>query len=130
VDRATVLFDEDCGLCRWAAERLRRWDRAGTLRFVGLGSAEADALLPELSPADRWASWHLVEADGSVRSAGAAVAPVLGRLPGGRPLAALAGRFPGTTERAYRWVAAHRETLGRVLGERACAVDPTASRPG
>jgi len=23
MDRATVLYDEDCGFCRWAADRLR-----------------------------------------------------------------------------------------------------------
>jgi len=45
-------------------------------------------------------------------------------LPAGAPIAALASAFPRATNRAYRWVARHRERLGRVLGERACAVDP------
>jgi predicted DCC family thiol-disulfide oxidoreductase YuxK len=45
-------------------------------------------------------------------------------LPTGAPIATLASAFPRATDRAYRWVAKHRERLGRVLGERACAVDP------
>ena len=119
----TVLFDADCGLCRWSAERLRRWDRAGRLRFVAIDSPEADRLLHELTPPARRASWHLVRGD-VVASGGAAVAPALSLLPGGRPFAGLARRFPRVTDRAYGWVAAHRTQIGRLLGQRACAVDP------
>jgi hypothetical protein len=38
------------------------------------------------------ASWHLVDADGRVSSAGAGFAPVFRLLPGGSPLASLAVR--------------------------------------
>ena len=44
--------------------------------------------------------------------------------PAGAPIAPIASAFPRTADRAYRWVTRHRERLGRVLGERACAVDP------
>jgi predicted DCC family thiol-disulfide oxidoreductase YuxK len=67
-------------------------------------------------PAERReSSWHLVTPDGAVTSAGAALAPLLRRLPGGSGPARLAERFPGATERAYRWVADHRSLLGRPL---------------
>jgi predicted DCC family thiol-disulfide oxidoreductase YuxK len=125
---ATVLYDEDCGLCRWTAERLRRWDRRRALRFVPLGSAEAGELLAGLSPTERWASWHLVDRHGGVRSGGAAVGLVLRRLPNGRWFAAVADRFPRLTDVVYRWVARHRDALGRLLGARACAVDPSGPR--
>jgi predicted DCC family thiol-disulfide oxidoreductase YuxK len=124
----TVLFDADCGLCRWSAERLRRWDRAGRLRFVALRTPEADGLLPHLTPAERTASWHLVGPDGEVASGGSAVPRVLALLPGGRPLSAVTGRFPGATDRAYRLVADHRARIGGWLGREACDVDPTAPR--
>jgi predicted DCC family thiol-disulfide oxidoreductase YuxK len=124
VQHATVLYDADCGLCRWSAERLRRWDRRRRLRFVPLGSAEADRLLDSLTAEQRWGSWHLVDERGLV-SGGEALPRVLALLPGGRPLAALSSRFPRSTDRAYRWVADHRDRLGRFLGERACAVDPS-----
>ena len=110
---ATVCYDADCGLCRWCAWQLRRWDRRGRLRFVALGDPRADTLLHELSPDRRRSSWHLVSADGRVSSGGAAVPSVLELLPGGKPLAALADR---------------RERVGRLLGQDACAVDPSAPR--
>jgi predicted DCC family thiol-disulfide oxidoreductase YuxK len=128
VTAATVCYDADCGLCRWCAWQLRRWDRRRTLRFVPLADPRADALLRDLSPDRRRSSWHLVSADGRVASGGAAVPRVLELLPGGRPLAALADRFPRATERAYRWVAHRRGRIGGLLGREACAVDPSVPR--
>lgn len=125
---ATVCYDDDCGLCRWCAWQLRRWDRDARLRFVALGAAESDELLRELHPDLRRSSWHLVSQNGRVWSGGVAVPRVLRLLPGGRPLAAIADRFPGVTERAYRWVAVRRDRIGRLLGQEACAVDPSAPR--
>lgn len=80
---ATVLYDEACGFCRWSAMRLRSWDRRDALRFVPLQSPDADLLLHGLPPGRRSASWHPVEADGRVWSAGAAFPRVLRALPGG-----------------------------------------------
>jgi predicted DCC family thiol-disulfide oxidoreductase YuxK len=128
MDQAVVLFDRDCGLCTWSAERLRAWDgRRARLRFVPLQSAEADDLLAGMERERRFASWHVAIA-GEVRSAGAAAAPVLRRLPGGRPLAWLVERLPRTTELAYRAVTVRRQRLGALLGREACAVDPSRPR--
>jgi predicted DCC family thiol-disulfide oxidoreductase YuxK len=99
------------------------------LRFVTLRSAEAAGLLAPVPMSRRPLSWHLVTDDGRVWSAGAAVPPVLGLLPGGGPLAALAASMPGITEAAYAAVARRRSTLGRLLGRRACAVDPSGAAP-
>jgi predicted DCC family thiol-disulfide oxidoreductase YuxK len=123
--RSVVLYDADCGLCRWATDRIVRWDRKGRLRAVPLQASEADRLLGSMDPARRTTSWHLVSPDGVVRSAGAAVPPLLRLLPGGRPLAAAAERLPRTTDRAYAWIVRHRTELGRMLGQRRCAVDPS-----
>jgi predicted DCC family thiol-disulfide oxidoreductase YuxK len=125
VARATVFFDGDCGFCRWSADRLRRWDRRRRLRFATLASPDADAALGALDPGTRYGSWHLVTPDGRVRSAGAAIPAILSLVPGGAPLAWLASRSPSLTEAAYRMVSRHRFRLGRLLGQRACAVDPT-----
>ena len=128
MDQAVVLYDRDCGVCTWSAERLRSWDgRRERLRFLPLQSSEADRYLGHLDRDRRFASWH-VAAGGDLRSAGAAAAPVLRRLPGGRPLAWLAERLPRTTELAYRTVTARREQLGALLGGDACAVDPSRPR--
>ncbi len=126
--QAVVLYDRDCGLCTWSAERLRAWDGPRErLRFVPLQSAEADGFLGSMDHDRRFASWH-VAADGEVRSAGAAASPVLRRLPGGTSLAWLAERLPRTAELAYRAVTARRDRLGALLGREACAVDPSRPR--
>jgi predicted DCC family thiol-disulfide oxidoreductase YuxK len=111
---APVLYDPDCGFCRVTLAVLLRWDRNGGLRPVALGTEEAAALLGAMPEDERMASWHLVE-PGATRSAGAAFPPVFARLPGGRPLSRLSARFPGASERLYRWVADHRTLLGRAL---------------
>jgi predicted DCC family thiol-disulfide oxidoreductase YuxK len=129
VSKATLLYDEDCGFCRWTVERIRRWDRGDALRLLPIQSGEGAALLGDMDHETRMASWHLVGDDGVVHSAGAGVAPLLTLLPGGAPLAILTRLFPPGTNLAYRLVARNRERLGRMLGEQACSVDPTRSRP-
>jgi predicted DCC family thiol-disulfide oxidoreductase YuxK len=125
---AVILYDADCGFCRWSLDKILAWDRRGRLRPVPLQSEEADRLLEGIDPTTRMASWHLVTPDGLVRSGGAVVPPLARLLPGGAPVAVLAGALPGTTDRAYRLVARNRDRLGTWLGGQACAVDPSARR--
>jgi predicted DCC family thiol-disulfide oxidoreductase YuxK len=113
--RPVVLYDRDCGFCRWSLAKLLAWDRRGRLRPVALQDPEADRLLAGMDEEERMASWHLVTPDGEVRSAGAAFEPLLRLLPGGGPLAALAERAPHLVERGYRWVADHRTPFGQRL---------------
>jgi predicted DCC family thiol-disulfide oxidoreductase YuxK len=113
--RWSVIYDPDCGFCRWSLARLLALDRAYQLRPVALGSPEADELLADLPPLQRAASWHLVSPQHRRTSAGAAAVPLLRLLPGGRVPAGALARMPVLTERAYRWVAEHRSTLSRAL---------------
>lgn len=111
----TVLYDRDCGFCKWSLDKILAWDRRRRrLRPVAIQSEEGARLLAAIEPQRRLDSWHLV-ADGEIRSAGAAAPRLFEALPGGRPLAALLAAFPGATERAYRWVASHRVRLARLL---------------
>ncbi|HEX4940897.1 MAG TPA: DUF393 domain-containing protein [Actinomycetota bacterium] len=131
MERHIVLYDEDCGFCRWSLDRLLRWDRRGLLRATPIQSEEGDRLLADLGEEDRLASWHLIAPDGRRYSGGAAAAPVTRLLPAGAPVARLAETFPRTADRVYRWVARNRDSLGRRLGAQACSVDPSrrSSRP-
>jgi predicted DCC family thiol-disulfide oxidoreductase YuxK len=126
--RATVLYDEDCGVCRWSADKLRAWDRRGSLHFASLQSAETDGWLSGMDDATRYASWHVVTADGRVYSGGAAVPVVLRHLPAGVPFASVMAAMPATTERLYQVAVRNRARLGRVIGARACDVDPSRAR--
>jgi predicted DCC family thiol-disulfide oxidoreductase YuxK len=117
----SLFYDADCGLCRYTLAKVLAWDRRRVLRPVALQDPEADRLLAGMSEAERMESWHLVDADGQVASAGAAFVPLGWLLPGGRPLAAAAARFPRAAERAYRLVAGHRSGLGRLVTRGAAA---------
>jgi predicted DCC family thiol-disulfide oxidoreductase YuxK len=110
-----VLYDPDCGFCRWSLGVLLALDRRRRLLPVKLGSVRADQLLSDLNPERRAASWHLVSPAGQRWSAGAALAPAARLLPGGRLPAALFARAPKLSERGYAWVAEHRGLLGRGL---------------
>jgi predicted DCC family thiol-disulfide oxidoreductase YuxK len=111
----TLLYDLDCGFCRWVLARVMRWDRRGLVRPVPLQDPAADELLGGMSEERKMSSWHVVSAAGTVHSGGSAVAPLVELLPGGRPLAALARRYPRAAERLYRWTADNRGPLGRRL---------------
>jgi predicted DCC family thiol-disulfide oxidoreductase YuxK len=116
-----VLYDRDCGFCRWSLAQLLALERRHALRPVPLGTPEADELLADLTPEQRADSWHLVAPDGRRWSAGGAVPPLLRLLPGGRVPAAAVASAPDATERAYRWVADHRAWLSRLVPDRAKA---------
>jgi predicted DCC family thiol-disulfide oxidoreductase YuxK len=121
---AVLLYDSDCGFCRWSVDKVLAWDRAGRVRSMELQDPEADALLGAMHEDVKMGSWHLVMPDGRVYSAGAAAPPLLRLLRGGKPLAAVLAAFPGITERAYRKVAGNRDFFGRLVGQTACQVDP------
>lgn len=125
--QAVLLYDRDCGFCRWSVNKVVAWDRNDRIRPLALQEPEADRLLAGIEPASRITSWHLATPDGRVHSAGAAAAPLMELLPGGAPLARLFARFPGATERAYRWVARNRDYIGHAVGV-ACSITPAARR--
>ena len=115
--QATLLYDRDCGFCRWCLGKVLAWDRRGAIRPVAIQSEEADRLLTGMPEQERLASWHLVEQNATVRSAGEAFPTLLRRLPGGSLLAALTARAPRATDRAYRWVAGNRARWGKLVSE-------------
>jgi predicted DCC family thiol-disulfide oxidoreductase YuxK len=124
-DREVVLlYDEDCGFCVWSAQKLGAWDRRRHLAVVAIQSEDGQRLLASIPPVLRLASMHVATPGGRVLSGGAAIPPVFRELPGGAPLARLAEAMPGATDRAHRWVARHRGSLGRVLGRASCGTEP------
>ena len=121
-----LLYDADCGFCRWSLDKILRRDKAKRIRPVPIQSAEGKELLRDMDEAKRLQSWHLVDENGRIFSAGAVVPEISRRLSGGAPISSLWKTFPKSTDRLYRLVARNRHKLGKALGEQACAVDPTA----
>jgi predicted DCC family thiol-disulfide oxidoreductase YuxK len=111
-----VLYDEDCGFCKWSLDKILAWDRRKSLRPVAIQSEEGTRLLASIPEPNRLDSWHLALPSGDVLSGGAAAGPLARVLPAGKPLALLFERFPRTTERAYRFVAEHRDRFARIVG--------------
>jgi len=113
--RWTLLYDSDCGFCKWGVSGVLAWDRAGRLAPRAIQSEEAGALLGELSPDERLASWHLIAPGGVRFSGGEALAPLLRQLPVGRIPAAAASASPRLTNSIYGWVARHRSLLSKAV---------------
>jgi predicted DCC family thiol-disulfide oxidoreductase YuxK len=112
-----LIYDSDCGFCRWSLGKILAWDRRRAVRPVALGTPEANRLLAEVPAAERPRSWHLVEEAGTVHSAGAGFEPLFRLLPGGGPFAAIAARLPGATESGYRFVSGNRSIWGKFVTE-------------
>jgi predicted DCC family thiol-disulfide oxidoreductase YuxK len=113
-----VLYDGDCGFCKWLLAGLLRFDRAERLQPVALQRPQAEALLADLEPDKRMASMHVIAPEGTRTSAGEALPALLGLLSGGRVPAAVLGRFPRLTGAGYRWVATHRIGISRFVPRR------------
>jgi predicted DCC family thiol-disulfide oxidoreductase YuxK len=125
----TILYDDDCGFCRWSADRIRRLDSRGVLAFVPIQGEVGRILLGAVPPELRLASMHAVTPDGRVWSGGEAVRVIFVELPFGAALSHVAAAFPELTDRLYRFVAANREVFGGWLGQGRCSVDPSRAIP-
>lgn len=82
-ERWTLLYDADCGFCKLIVSGVLACDRHNRVVPRALQSAQAHALLSDLSPEDRLASVHLISPDGERFSAGSVSAPLLRLLPAG-----------------------------------------------
>jgi predicted DCC family thiol-disulfide oxidoreductase YuxK len=118
-ERLILLYDADCGFCRWSTAWALRHDESGRLLAVPIQSPLGAELLAELSPDERLETAHAIGPCGRRRSGGAAAAEVLEALDRTRLLGRLARGLPGVASRVYGAVAGRRATLGRLLGDRA-----------
>jgi len=107
------VWDGDCGFCRFWVMRWRA--RLGeAVRFAPY--QEVGERFPEISEEAFRRSAKLIEEDGTVREAAAAVCRLLSPGPGPGILWWLHRRIPPfrwTAEAAYRWIADHRELAAR-----------------
>ena len=116
-----LLYDDDCGFCRWALAWVLRLDRDARIRPLALRSEEADALLQAVPAQERSESWHLVTPDGRVSSAGDACAPLFDQRPRGRRVARAARAAGPLLRWGYRVAARNRGALGALIPARSKA---------
>jgi predicted DCC family thiol-disulfide oxidoreductase YuxK len=117
-DRAIVFYDADCRFCQSIAATLAQWDRGGRLRFATIQGPLGDEHLGDLDPGTRLASFHFIDLDGTRFSGGAALAPMIARLPAGAALAAGLRLAPGPVARGYGLIADNRVAISRLVPSR------------
>src|SRR3954463_6229559 len=59
-ERFSVLYDDDCGLCKWLLAGLVCRGRGAGPRPGAVQRSEAVEMLADMAPPQRIASWHLV----------------------------------------------------------------------
>jgi predicted DCC family thiol-disulfide oxidoreductase YuxK len=111
----TLLFDGECGMCRTILGAILMRDRERTIRPVALQDALAADLLPGMSEEDRFASFHLVDDDGTILSGGRALPVLLAGLPGWSWLGALMSAAQPLTDAGYGVVSANRSRIGPLV---------------
>ena len=117
-ERATLIYDGECGMCRSAVARVRQWDQIGRLVYVQLQDPAVGRFgieLPALA-----AAMHLILPDGRVYAGADAVPEILKLLPGKRWLAwgfVVPGVLP-VARRVYRRIAERRHCRVRGLPAR------------
>jgi predicted DCC family thiol-disulfide oxidoreductase YuxK len=114
-----VLYDGECGFCRWTVAWALERDRNQVLTVAPIQSSTGARLLADMEPAERLRSVHVVHDDAGRESGGAAVRDVLRALPSARLLARIAGVSPRASELAYRLVAGRRREVSRLVPKRA-----------
>ena len=108
----TVLYDEGCGFCTRVALRVARPPRVD---IASIGSPLGSLLLRDLTPVERYATMHVVDATGRRRSGGSALAPLARTIPRCSVLATALDAFPGLTDAAYDLVARNRGLASKLL---------------
>ena len=117
--RLVVLFDAECGFCRWAVAHLARWDRGSRGRDLleprPLQAAAADPrLAPSIAGLDLAEALTVVDpVAGATARGGDAVLAIALRLPGGGVLRPWLGvpPFRAAVRALYGFVARSRSTL-------------------
>jgi predicted DCC family thiol-disulfide oxidoreductase YuxK len=114
--RPTLLYDDGCRGCRFAARAVARIDREGALAIMPLQDPDADALLAALPEPERLASWRLAAPDGTLAGYGAGLPALLRTMRLTRPLGRLLGLVPASAlDAAYGLVARNRGRLAKVV---------------
>lgn len=110
---AKLVYDDDCGVCTWAAEWVRDHGEVEIVGFSDLTDAQVDRL-----PTDWRDCAHLL-LDGEVYSCGKAMEEAfLLTEDDGTNVLRVARELPGyasVRERAYRFFADHRNWVGPLV---------------
>ncbi len=111
----TAWYDGKCAICQSACGLARKLDWHGRVEFRDLHAAPA---LPEERLEALLGEIHLIDGEGALYTGFQATRRLLQELPAAYPLWLLLGLpgMDGMGRRAYRFVAARRYRLNKLLG--------------
>ncbi len=116
-EKATVIYDGECGLCSTAARWINRFARRGRIETLPCQSAERRRRFPNMDEERCLEAIQLVMPDGTVYAGEEALPHVMKRLHGWRWIADVL-RLPGVSHAApsvYRRIARNRQALSAFL---------------
>lgn len=111
--RPVVIYDGECSFCRKQIMRIGRRAPAETFEFVPLQNADLIDRFPQLYGEDLESALHVIETDGTIHAADAAVYRIARRVPGWSRWTWLY-HVPGARPLfrfVYRWISSHRGRL-------------------
>ena len=126
--RPVVVYDGECPFCLKQIERIQRRDRWARFEYTARQAPGLEARFPQLADQDFNSGMRLITPQGNIQVGADAVYHIALRLPVYRRLAWIY-RIPvlhGLARLAYRWVAAHRQSLGASRGDNSCTTPADA----
>ena len=128
-----ALYDGSCVICRGARDGFASLDWRRRIRFIDIHDESAwQGLFPTLTRERLMGEIHVIDADGAVSGGFMATRRLLREAPLGLPLWLLL-HLPGMDwlgERIYRFIAARRYRINRLLGNPAVCADESCKLPG
>ena len=124
VFRSVVVYDGECSFCRRQIARIQRSDRANQFEYVARQAVGLEQRFPRLAEGDFNTGMRLIDPEGRIHVGADAVYEIARRLPAWRRLAWVY-RLPiahRLVRLVYKWIAAHRRSLGQSCASGACAV--------
>jgi predicted DCC family thiol-disulfide oxidoreductase YuxK len=113
-----LLYDDGCGVCKCVVAAVLARDDNRRLMPVAITSEHGGNALASMPAQERNLSWHVVDANGRVRS-GASVVLELADLSAGIALAArVVAAAPKVSNAAYGALARRRRLWGRLVRSR------------
>ena len=118
IDRATIVFDGQCGFCRSGVAMLARLDGGRNFEFLSLHDTRCRQVLPDRSHGDLLKEMHLVEASGQWHAGAEAIRVIARRVPflwGAAGYLHLPGTLP-LWQKLYAAIARRRYRISQRLG--------------
>jgi predicted DCC family thiol-disulfide oxidoreductase YuxK len=113
MNRAIVVFDDDCGLCQGSRRWIERRALPRAFEFVACQSRDRLTRFPLIKTEECMSSLHLICPDGRILVGAEAIPEILSRLKGWRGLQMIfrSKIFNKAADPVYRWIARNRYFL-------------------